>query len=158
MNINNFSFSVKYYAPDGSIEEIVEVKKVPRSKLRELILLQQKLLDLFVEHEGSLGNILSEESNWNLLKSTAEILPLANKENEYLDISKFEEDYIQIAKIFFTDSMDENGEYDIKDKPFLPSKIAKLHQLNYSEAMGKALEKLKKKKEKMEKQEKTEKE
>lgn len=152
MNINNFCFPVHYYNPDGSLDRVVEVKKVPRAKLRDLIVLQQQLLDVFVEHEASIGSILSEESNWRLIESTGKLLPLVGDE-EYLDVSKFEDDYVQICKVFFTDSIKSDGTFDLKEgQGFEPSKISKLHQLNYGEQLGKALEKSLEKKEKKLKQ------
>lgn len=146
MNINNYSFSVNYYNPDGTVDRTVEVKKVPRSKLRDLIILQQQLLDVFVENEASIGVILSEESNWKLLQSVANLLPIVGSDDT-LDVSKFEEDYVQICRVFFTESINDSGEYDLStDKPFLPSKIAKLHQLNYNDQLGKAVERVGKRK------------
>lgn len=146
MNINNYCFPVKYYNPDGTVERTVEVKKVPRSKLRDLIVLQQQLLDVFVENDASIGVILSDDANWRLLQCVANLLPLVGS-NETLDVTKFEEDYVQICRVFFTESISDTGEYDLTaDKPFLPSKIAKLHQLNYNEQLGKAVEKTAKRK------------
>ncbi|MFN7161360.1 MAG: hypothetical protein ACK4NC_07225 [Candidatus Gracilibacteria bacterium] len=146
MNINNYCFTVNYYNPDGTVDRVVEVKKVPRAKLRDLILLQQQLLDVFVEHDASIGVILSDEANWKLLETISAMLPIVGSE-ETLDIRRFEEDYVQICKVFFTESMADSGEYDLAtDKPFLPSKISKLHQLNYHDQMGKAVERLAKRK------------
>lgn len=142
MNINNYCFSVNYYQADGTIDRTVEVKKVPRSKLRDLIVLQQQLLDVFVENDASIGVILSNDANWKLIQSMASLLPLVGSD-ETLDVTRFEEDYVQICKVFFTESINESGEYDLAaDKPFLPSKIAKLHQLNYNEQLGKAVDRV----------------
>jgi hypothetical protein len=140
MNVNNYCFSVNYYKDDGTLDEVVQVKKVPRAKLRDLIVNQQTLLHRFVENDACVGDTLVDESTWNLIKATAAMLPLVGREDETLNVERFCEDYIQIGRIFFTESIKDNGDLDLKDSGFLPSRICRLHQLNYGNMVGKAVE------------------
>lgn len=138
--MNNYSFEANYYDDHGNIIEVVSVKRVVRSKLKDLIALQQQALNVFFDADGAVGQVLSEEKNWNLLAKIAALLPIVGS-NEYLDLNKFAEDYGQITRIFFSEDVDEDGVYHVyPDKPISPSLISKLHQLNYGDAVGKAMQ------------------
>lgn len=138
----NYSFDVTYYDAYGSSTEVVSVKRVVRSNLKDLLLLQQMLLDQFFASGGGIGDILAEEKNWHTLKKTAALLPIVGSDKP-LDLERFQDDYVQITRIFFTQSVQDNGEFiPDRTKALEPSLISKLHQFNYNAAVGKALEKL----------------
>jgi len=137
----NYSFEVTYYDEYGNSTDIVSVRRTNRNKLKELLFLQQQLLDVFFDCDGGVGDILSDERNWQLIRKTAALLPVIGS-NTPLNVDAFEYDYTQITRIFFTQSVNDLGEFVPDPSQILkPSLISQLHQFNYNGAVSKSLAK-----------------
>lgn len=120
------NFEIKY-----SSGRTDKVKRVPRKKLHDLIVLQQDLLYAFLKNNASVGSVIASNSNWSTIEKIAKLLPVIGEEKPGINLDELEDDISQITSIFFTQSVDENGMILNTDEGYKPSLIAELHQLDY---------------------------
>ena len=128
--LTNKSFKVTY--SDG---EVVHVKRVARNKLSDLMVLQQELLVDFMKHNAAIGVMVQDKKIWSTMVKAAAMLPVVGQDKPGIDLTRIEDDFEQLCRIFFTESMDETGELD----NFRPSLISKLHHFDYGGDLGKAI-------------------
>lgn len=121
----------------------VELKRIIRQNLTDFQEEYQNLLNIYCEHELSLGSMIAEEENWELLKNICRWIPTTK--DETLQIEEFEDDYDLIDNLFFFKT-DEN-------KQQIPGDLIEFNCLNLKKMTTVALEKLTKmmKKEELEK-------
>lgn len=128
---------------DGSVDK---VKRVSRKQLQDLIILQQDLIEAFLKNNASVGSIIADDAIWSSIEKLSNILPTVGNDTPGIKLEKLEDDLTQLTKIFFTESVDENGlpisPKNIQDEWYQPSLISKLHQLDYYGATQKAIKNL----------------
>ncbi|GAA6622892.1 hypothetical protein [Scytonema sp. NUACC26] len=123
-------FEIKYN--DGSV---VKVKRVKRAELKDLITLQQDLIAAFVRNYAGIGSVISDDTVWSTIEKLTTMLPVVG--GGLVELSKFEDDLNQLAKIFFTQSTDDNGiplnmiAVHEGSEWYKPSLISELHQLDH---------------------------
>lgn len=136
------SFEVTYYKDNGEISKNVLVGRVKRAVLPDLLELHRHLMRGFLEHNASVGSIVSDPIYWGYIEQISAMLPIVGT-SENLDLSLFSEDLDQIGSVFFTQSpVLDTGVHDTGDGGFLPSKISALHQLNYQGELQKIIQEL----------------
>lgn len=131
-----------YYKDElGSTVETLLMKRVKRHRNRELIQLMEKLTEAYFINNASLGEVIADDSNWNLMKTVASMIPIVGKDKDGFDIERIADDYDQLTKLFFTTTYDESIEDsdELYANGIKPSLISKLHDLNWEEAKKKGL-------------------
>lgn len=137
------SISVRY--SNGTVALVRRFPALVKPGMNDFKELYQELLQYFVHYNSSMGELLSDPSVVSLLKAIAEMLPVvgSNKTGINLDDLLDNGDWEQICQLFFTSSMQDDGEFEVdKDgeiKAYKPSKLAKLNQLDFFGRLGKAL-------------------
>lgn len=135
------TFDVIYWDAEDQPSKIIAVRPVPfrgkKGGLNDVINLQEKLLKDFVEHDGRLAGLLSNNSTWDTMTRLASLLPVVGEEAVGFDIEAIaqQNDIAQLGRIFFSESIkdDLTRETD-KDGNVInsPSLIAKIHDINFS--------------------------
>jgi cyanate lyase len=139
--MNNFTIEIK--DEENNLVKTSIVKRVKRAQLADLILLQQQLMDAMFQQIDtvvgsiSIGNLLSQNQVWDTLQKTSALLNVVGEEKGF-NLDAIEDDWVQITRIFFTQSCDDNGEARFSDENlgFAPSLIAELHQINYRKKLA----------------------
>ncbi|MGL5075106.1 MAG: hypothetical protein ACRDBG_04610 [Waterburya sp.] len=135
-----------YYYDLKSLEvkEVVKIRPVAVSLLREMTISIESLLNDFLQAEGNVGQFLASEVAINQIKNIAALIPVVNSEKVGIDIDNLMEagDICQIAKLFLTEAYDydspekfdeEIGLYRSAIYTYRPtsSTIARLHGINF---------------------------
>lgn len=115
-------------------EKVISLKRIPRGKLSEFILIYKKLLDAYVEHDASIGSIIADDKNWNLLTRACALVPTSPEGS--LDIEEFADDYPAIKRIFFTD-----GDPTNEEEGFQYGIIARFNDLDFRGMVRQIVEK-----------------
>ena len=115
---------VEYKNDYGDVMETLVLKRVPRAKLKELLTLVERLTAVFLINNGSMGDILSDDNNWNLMKQVARIIPVVGNDKPGFDIDKLQDDYEQLCYLFFCAANLAN------DENYKDSLISQLHGAN----------------------------
>jgi hypothetical protein len=132
------TFDIKYKNQNGEVIKTDTVKRVKRKQLADLILLQQDLVYAFYKTNGGIGSIIADSNYWNIMEKIAKMLPVVGEEKVGINLSAIEDDLSQLTAIFFTQSLDENGNLIIGEDIFKQSLISELHKLDYFDAGKKA--------------------
>jgi hypothetical protein len=126
-------FKVTY--PNG---EVAKVMRSPLKKsehhagLSEVVALLEEIIYAAVEHNISMGSLLTDKSVVSNLRKLAAILPVVGQSKPGIDFDALLEanDQEQICSIFFTQSkLNDQGEYEI---PWKPPFVAVLNGLNFT--------------------------
>jgi len=130
------TFDIQIKKEDGSVGRTIKIKRVVRSKLKDLVMLQQDLISEMVKSIDmkqmtvSMGELLADDNVWDKVTQVAKMFNVVG--DEKFDVNEIEEDWQQIGQIFFSESCDGDGVIRTTDEGlFAPSRIATLHQLNY---------------------------
>ena len=132
------TFDIKYKNSLGEVIKTDKIGRVKRKQLKDLIVLQEELVYAFYKTNGGIGSIIADSSYWNTMEKIAKMLPIIGEEKPGINLSSLEEDLSQLTTIFFTQSVDENGDLIIGDNIFEQSLISELHKLDYFDAGKKA--------------------
>ena len=139
-SMNNFDITYS----DGTIDT---VKRVTRAKLKDLIVLQQKLLYFFLTHNANVGACVADDACWSVIETTSKLLAVVGDGAVKLEL--LEDNLEQLSNIFFTTSTPEEiaqytniGKMIEAETWYKPSLISQLHQLNYRGDSGEAIKKL----------------
>lgn len=130
---------------NNEVVETVQLKRVPRSKYKDLIALQQLLLEAFVENNGATGSVIADDANWKTLKKLSSMLPVVGQDEKGFDVEKIENDILLITRLFFTQAVNEDGSVDLSEG-FKPSLLAEFYQLDYSGFLQRAVMEIEKRK------------
>lgn len=136
------NFKVEYKDKLGEIVKVDKVYRVKRDKLKDIIDLQQDLLYSFFKSNASIGQVIADSVNWKNIEKLAKMLPVVGEEKLGFDLSSIENDLSQLLTIFFTQSIDENGNLINSEEAYKPSLIAELHQLDYYGAVQESAKKI----------------
>lgn len=124
---------------EDKVVETVQLKRIARSQYKDLIALQQLLMQAFVEYNGATGSVIADEANWKTLIKLGKMLPvIGGNDKEGFDVNKIEHDIVLITRLFFTQAVKEDGSVDLTDG-FKPSILAEFYQLDYSGFLQKAV-------------------
>lgn len=135
------TFEVIIRDESGEVVDTLHIKRATRANMREIIKLQQILMDAFVEKNIAIGELVLDNGVWKNIERLAKLLPILGESEKVFDVNLIADDLEQICQIFFTQSMKDNGEF-INDGGWEPSKISALHHLDYQGALGKSIQKL----------------
>lgn len=135
------SFIVEY-KNNNEVVKTDRIIRVKRSKLKDLIYLQEELLYNFVNYNAKIGSLLADDSCWDLLKKISKMLNVIGEEKSGINLDLLEDDIKQIIEIFFTTSVDEEGNILQDVDIFQPSKLSELHHLDYFNNIKKAVQKV----------------
>jgi hypothetical protein len=125
------NFEIQYQDENGEVIKIDKVTRVKRQQLKDLIILQQDLLYAFLKCNASVGSLISNNVNWNNMEKIAKMLPVVGETKLGINLKAIEDDLSQLTKVFFTQSIDENGSLINSEDAYKPSLISELHQLDY---------------------------
>ena len=118
------------------------IVRIPRSKLKLYTDLQEKLLYRWVENNLSIGNIVSSEDGWELLKKTAALIPTVDENGTTtpLDLEAMDQIdydfYNNVTRLFFTSSVDDE-DFHSPDKKYAASLLAKFNHIEYGDTLVK---------------------
>jgi len=133
--MKNFKVKVHSYNSEKDtyeVEKIYIIQRVVRSELDTLVELQKELLLKFVEVDTNIGELVRNNETWELMKTLAKNLNVLGQKDKGFDLEEISDDLEQICQMFFTQSMNQDGEYeDVLDGGWKPSLIAELHQLDF---------------------------
>lgn len=132
----------KVVKDDGTV---VQIRRCNLKDLDLLLEIQDRLLKRYVEEEGALGKLMSDEAVRSDLTTACSLLPLADKtktgEDQYLDFEDIQDNWEQLVVLFFNGSFDE----DTRTSPtLLPSKVSNLHFFPYLEMLRTHLKEIEK--------------
>lgn len=137
------SFDILYKNELGEVVSKDIIVRVKRKQLNSLILLQEDLIYSFYKNNASIGSIIADNSNWNTMIKISNLLNVVGKEKTGINLEKLEDDILQLTRIFFTQSINDNGEIDnLENDIFKPSLISQLHQLDYFGSSKKAIQRM----------------
>jgi hypothetical protein len=110
---------------------VVNVTRVPLKDLDTLLELQEKLLNKYVEVDGSFGQLMSDSELISYLTTICSLLPLVEKakgETQYLNFEDIQDNWEQLITLFFNSGLNtETREFG----DVLPSAISQLHFFPY---------------------------
>jgi hypothetical protein len=132
--ISTATIPVPILSEEGEVLEVLYLKRVPRNKMSDLIVLQQALLESFVESNGSVGECVAQDKTWKNIVKMGKLIPVVGS-SEPFDVSVIENDLDQIQSLFFSATLEEEI---INAEGYSPGLIAKLHKINYAGSLGKA--------------------
>lgn len=145
------SFPVNYKNLNDEVIETIYVKRVRAKDRSDLIELQQELLAKFAYYDIGIGTLLTDSSTVSLMEKICNLMPLVGTDEKLdlfletrkvagqeIEIYPLVEDIEQICNIFFTTSMNEEGEVIIIDNKLEPSLISKVNHLDYQGDLGNA--------------------
>lgn len=141
------TYCVYYKNEFGDTVQTLILGRVKRHRNKELIILMEKLTEAYYLNNASLGQIIADDNNWEMMKQVASMIPVVGQKEDGFDIERISDDYSQLTKLFFTTTYDENEETDYT-QGLKPSIIGKMHDLNWGDAQKKAIAALKVKEEK----------
>lgn len=129
--------AVDYYDPEsGEFLSTDLITAAPFIKWGEIAQIQQKILELYVEIGGTIGDLFCQPQFISLCEQLALLIPVVGS-NRPIDFQALidSDDWPQITRLFVTTSVDESGEWQ-KDKDgsltlIKPGVIADLHNLNF---------------------------
>ncbi len=124
-------FTVKYKDRTGNIIKEDKIVRVKRNKLKDLISLQQDILLAFLRTNASAGAVIADNVNWSNIERLSKLLPVVGEEKTGIDLAAIEDDLPQLISIFFTQSVDNDGNLLSSEDTYKPSLISELHQLDY---------------------------
>jgi hypothetical protein len=139
------TFEVTYYKEDGTIGSVAIIRPVPLSKLADVKILTEKLIEKFVEFNRALANLLTDSTTLNLIEDLAAMLPVVGG-GVGIDVDNLAAfgDLAQIGSIFFSESITsdmrakgwnaEEGLYYNADHRIeipKPSAIARIHDMDF---------------------------
>jgi hypothetical protein len=132
--------TIEYKDEKGNVigTDIITVPK--RSKLKEILVLQQALIEGMYQHIDPIkvkcvysGSLLLDDAVWGNVEKLAKLIPVIGKEGG-IDLDKLENDIPQLIKLFFSQSCDDVGNItvDLEDNSFfLPSVLSELYRFNF---------------------------
>jgi len=135
------TFEVVIRDESGDVVDTLHIKRATRANMREIIKLQQILMDAFVEKNIAIGELVLDSGIWKNIERLGKLLPILGEPEKLFDVNSIADDLEQICQIFFTQSMKDNGEF-VNDGGWEPSKISALHHLDYQGALGKSIQRL----------------
>lgn len=131
--MKNFKVKVQVYDADRdtyTTNKVYIIQRVVRSELDTLVELQKELILKFIEAGTNFGELVRNNESWELMKTLAKNLNVLGQKDKGFDIEEIADDLEQLCQIFITQSMDQNGEYQV-DEGWKHSLISELHQLNF---------------------------
>ena len=135
------SFEITYWGVDDTPSRIITVRPAPiRCKsggIKDVIKLQETLIRHFVEHDGRLASLITDNAVWSAMDKLAKMLPVVGLEEKGFDIEPLAErgDIAQLGRIFFSENIaddltrERDADGNIVNSPSL---IAKIHDINFS--------------------------
>lgn len=165
------TFEVTYWDDRGEEKETLLVRPVSFDKLADITKLQEQLISHYVEAQGCLSLLLGSKPVKTIMVKLSKMLPVIGQPETGFDIEPLyiSGDIIQLGKIFFSESIDENMRSPgIKDSPYfdrpvyhfpdhrlnpVPSAIARIHDMPFFEKFQKLRDdKIQEEQEKIEKE------
>jgi hypothetical protein len=141
------TFDVIYYKLDGTVKSIDKVKRAPfrgNPGLKEIQVFQEQLVREFVEFNGAIGSLFVQDKVWSIITQLGSILYVVGRDKPGIDIEALAEadDLPQLAQIFFSESFNDSGDRERDDEGATilakPSKIAKVHGLDFYDPLFRA--------------------
>lgn len=111
----------------------VRVRRVPQEDVKKLISLQDELLKIYIEADGSLASILVDEYSVDLIKQFIGLLPIEGEKTEsgeqkFLNYDDISENWEQLVRLVFNGSLDEKTR---NIDGVTPSLVSNLHFLPF---------------------------
>ena len=131
--MKNFKIKVQSYNSEKDeyqVEKVYIVQRVVRAELDTLVELLKNILTKFVDHNAVIGEIVREPDTWELMKTLAKNFNIVGQKEKGFDLDEISEDLEQICRIFFTQSMSDEGEITGGDG-WKQSLLTELHHLNF---------------------------
>lgn len=137
----NPTFEIRYSNPDGEYTTSDFVRPVPflspedGGGLAQLIDFQEQLIKIAVFEVAVISELLCKTEAMAILRKMAAIMPVVGRSTKGIDLDNLlaAGDYVQIARIFFSEGYD--GQNYIPED-FKPSSIARINQLNFTGKLG----------------------
>lgn len=135
------SFEITYWGEDDTPSKIITVRPAPiRCKtggIKDVIKLQEFLIKFFVEHDGRLASLITENKVWNAMEQLSRMLPVVGRTEIGFEIEPLalSGDIAQLGRIFFSENIadDLTRERDSDGNVInTPSLIARIHDINFS--------------------------
>jgi len=138
------NFTIEFKDENNAVISTSIIKRVKRAQLNDLVTFQQTLMEeMFKEidmNDGSLalGSLLAKDHVWDTLNKVASMLVVNGQTRPGIKLKELEDDWVQLCRIFFTQSCDDNGEVRLDQEAggYAPSLLSELHQINYRKKLG----------------------
>lgn len=129
-------FLVHYWKEDGTLDYTEYVVPMPykggegQSDLKDLILLQEKLLEYCVFKTAAIGSLLCDAEPLSIINQMAKMLKVVGKKERGINIGRMLGcgDYLQIAQIFLSEGCNND---EIVPADYTPSAIARIHRMDF---------------------------
>lgn len=147
--MKNFKIKVQSYNSEKDsydVEKVYIVQRVVRSELDTIVELQRQLLTHFIDKETNVGELIRDNESWELMKTLSNNLNILGQKEKGFNLEEISDDLEQICRIFITESMTEEGEFDI-EQGWKHSLISKLHHLDFPLYIREAVKKYQEKRE-----------